>query len=331
MSAWLNTSQNRGGLLNSTETDERPTEHAHKFLTAAQKRKVAAITGDVNSNADACIAYAVFTTPEEARKVISAADGTVFRERTLRVDAVRTPAGEGEMTVDDKKQKAEEERRTCFIGGLEFTETEEKLRAFVEATLIKERGEPDDDERWVQRVRIVRDKDTGLGKGFAYIMFQVRLPALLSPRLIEKEYRIATASTSCSLSNPLSSSSRNASCAYNAARVRPRSRPTRHDPPNSPPLENSASSTPSCPNRYSRRRSSAIRRRRGRWRSSSKVSARRSEGCVSSSCFRSLVLTRAQAIKSTDEDRKARRAAKKQDKVARERKERKRAARSAKA
>ena len=77
----------------------------------------------------------------------------------------------------ENKENADEDRRTCFIGGLDFAESEEKLRTWVETTLTKERGEPDaDDEletRWVERVRIVRDKATGLGKGFAYVLLKV--------------------------------------------------------------------------------------------------------------------------------------------------------------
>jgi nucleolar protein 12 len=187
----------RGQLLGSTAADEddaaaKALEHQHKFLTAAQKRKVAAITGDVNINGESCLAYVVINDADRARALITAADGSIFMGRTLRVDTVRPPGAKKgdaptETTAEEKKRLAEEERRTCFVGGLDFAETEEGLRKWVEAKLTEERGEAeaDDEEdipsggiRWVQRVRIVRDKATGLGKGFAYVLLRVRrLPA----------------------------------------------------------------------------------------------------------------------------------------------------------
>ena len=92
-------------------------------------------------------------------------------------------------------------KATLFVGNLEFTSKEEDLRAFFESVVVAERGKPgekgDDDESdseseeedegkkdkprtWVKRVRIIRDKDTQLGKGFAYVQFVV---STTSPRL----------------------------------------------------------------------------------------------------------------------------------------------------
>ena len=90
-------------------------------------------------------------------------------------------------------------KATLFGGNLEVTSKEEDLRAFFESVVVAERGMPGeksgDDESdsesdqeeegkkdkprtWVKRVRIIRDKDTQLGKGFAYVQFVVSTTSL---------------------------------------------------------------------------------------------------------------------------------------------------------
>ena len=95
-------------------------------------------------------------------------------------------------------------RRSIFVGGLDFQTKEEDLRAFFEKLVAAERDgdeaevedeeKSDDDEgddkapatkkskaststssQWVTHVRIIRDKDTQLGKGIAYVEFKVSL------------------------------------------------------------------------------------------------------------------------------------------------------------
>ncbi|KAI1790154.1 hypothetical protein LXA43DRAFT_1017651 [Ganoderma leucocontextum] len=134
-------------------------------------------------------------------------DGSVFLGRTLRMDVVKKGArptdggsGEGEQKVGGAGEKAMagDPKATLFVGNLEFTSKEEDLRAFFESVVTEEMGKPggkassgsDDEEdeesdreegdesdsrdtlgAWVKRVRIIRDKDTQLGKGFAYVQF----------------------------------------------------------------------------------------------------------------------------------------------------------------
>jgi nucleolar protein 12 len=116
---------------------------------------------------------------EATRTAVSLGNGSTFMERTIRVDYVKAP--NASTTSDDSDPK-----RTVFVGNLDFASKEEDLRVFFEGVVSSEIGPPPTSEtstdgtssaapRWVTRVRIVRDKDTQLGKGFAYVQFRVSL------------------------------------------------------------------------------------------------------------------------------------------------------------
>lgn len=226
-----------------------------KFLTAAQKKKIGFIKGQVHEKASTCIAYIVWdtaspnakpnsshsssndntttatttsktTTPQEiASLVVKHGNNTTFENFTLRVDYV-TKGNEGGNGKDhqgtktgpstnedensnsnnnktnrelaiEQKLKLEEEKRTLYIGSLDFEEKEEAIRELCERLMVEERGKPVNEQHvngtdggekgnvnhragdgpsssWVERVRLVRDPETGLGKGFAYVMFKDR-------------------------------------------------------------------------------------------------------------------------------------------------------------
>jgi nucleolar protein 12 len=142
---------------------------------------------------DTVTAYVLFAyggelAPEEtARTAVDALDNSLFMGRTLRAD---TLLGDG---VGDPK-------RTIFVGSLDFASHEEDLRTFFEGVVSAERGprgtvadsssdeEADADghaakpKTWVTRVRIIRDKDTLLGKGIAYVQFAVSNYIFTRPR-----------------------------------------------------------------------------------------------------------------------------------------------------
>ena len=200
------------------EADDAAAVPEKKFLTTAEKKRVAFIKSEIHSGVDSVNAYIVFAHPvpddgtrsanlpspskamdpyEAAKLAAERCDGTTFLERTIRVDVVKKGAGEvaargGVMDGDVK--------RTLFVGSLDFASKEEDLRVFFEALVSAERGPPpateededeeDEDEEsagqataqansWVKRVRIIRDKDTLLGKGFAYVQFAVCSSALI--------------------------------------------------------------------------------------------------------------------------------------------------------
>lgn len=197
----------RGGFRAREDDDDvgpsRSSNGRVQPLTDAQKRKVALIRGELNDGKKACNAYLVIAALPESldaravvRAVVEAANNSVFEGFTIHADYVRPRSAAALLAAAQMAAKPNENltdvprnsdgfqvapadaRRTVFIGGLDFAESEENVRAAVEACLVRERGELPADERYVQNVRVVRDPSSGLGKGFCYVLLQVRL----SPR-----------------------------------------------------------------------------------------------------------------------------------------------------
>ncbi|KAL2824503.1 hypothetical protein BDW59DRAFT_147439 [Aspergillus cavernicola] len=121
-------------------------------------------------------AYAVYSTPQAAKKAVTALNGSTVLERHLRVDSVAHPA-----KVDHK--------RCVFVGNLDFIDNE---TATEDGEKKKKKRAPADVEEglWrtfnaqtkgtksstpgrgnVESVRVVRDRSTRVGKGFAYVQF----------------------------------------------------------------------------------------------------------------------------------------------------------------
>lgn len=175
-----------------------------KYLTPEEKKRVAFIKHDFHDGVDVVTAYVVFAHPpppetltrasnvpapapvldpyDAARLAVEKCDGSLFYEKTIRVDHVKAKSS---STVSG------DPKLSVFVGNLDFASKEEDLRVFFEGLVKAERGSPpvnddgddSDDEtatsaRWVTRVRVVRDKDTQLGKGFAYVQFAVSPPPL---------------------------------------------------------------------------------------------------------------------------------------------------------
>ncbi|KAF9013161.1 hypothetical protein BDQ17DRAFT_1404729 [Cyathus striatus] len=177
-----------------------------KFLSKNQKKKIAFISQEFHSSADSVNAYIVFAHPvpvelqnrapnvpppkevmdpyDAALEAVEKGDGTIFMERLIRVDLV----GKSAAGKEEKKPTGVEPdpKLSIFVGNLDFASKEEDLRVFFEGVVSAELGPPPEAKEvesedgvkkpktWVTRVRIVRDRDTQLGKGFAYIQFADR-------------------------------------------------------------------------------------------------------------------------------------------------------------
>lgn len=152
-------------------------------------------------------AYAVYTTVQAARKAPAALNGTMVLDRHLRVDSIAHPA-----EIDNK--------RCVFVGNLDFVDQE--VAGEDENGKKKKPRKPSDIEEglWrvfnahtgdtkdkkavkknVEFVRVIRDQNTRVGKGFAYVQFydgtSVEQALVLNeknfPPLLPRKIRVARA------------------------------------------------------------------------------------------------------------------------------------------
>jgi nucleolar protein 12 len=114
--------------------------------------------------------------PYEAAEKCLAANGSTVLSRTIRVDAVTTTSHD--VVPASAKREAwvpvnTDPKKSIFIGGLDYAAKEEDVRALFETLVTGEKGEREG--KWVESVRIIRDKETQLGKGFGYVHFVVSI------------------------------------------------------------------------------------------------------------------------------------------------------------
>jgi nucleolar protein 12 len=139
------------------------------YSTAAKPKKAAFVLKELHdATTKSTNAYAVYSTPLAAREAVKKLNATKVLDRHIRVDGVAHP-----QPVDHK--------RCIFVGNLGFVDDES---AMIAADGEKRRAKaPSDIEEglWrefgklgrVESVRVVRDPITRVGKGFAYVQFQV--------------------------------------------------------------------------------------------------------------------------------------------------------------
>lgn len=148
----------------------------------------------MDSTAKSTNAYVVYTTPLAAREAVKRLNGTVVLDRHLLVDNVAHP------------RKADH-RRCVFVGNLGFVDDESQINAAKaenEDKKPRKSRQPSDIEEglWrqfskagqIESVRVVRDGTTRVGKGFAYVQFQVSTVNVTSlmPQLTRLDHRTKT-------------------------------------------------------------------------------------------------------------------------------------------
>lgn len=110
-------------------------------------RKAAFLNQKFHDKQQTVNAYIVYKSKDAAREALKL-NGAVILDRHIRVDSVAHPA-------------QHDAKRCVFIGNLDFEAQEESLwRHFAASGKI-------------ESVRIVRDSKTNVGKGFAYVQFEV--------------------------------------------------------------------------------------------------------------------------------------------------------------
>jgi len=104
----------------------------------------------------------VFKEAESVEKALGE-NGSEFEGKHIRVDRVGQ-----EVKADNK--------RSIFIGNVNFKATEEEVRTF-----FKDCGE-------IANVRLIRDKKVNVGKGFGYVLFKERSSVPLALQLNGTEF-----------------------------------------------------------------------------------------------------------------------------------------------
>ena len=146
------------------------------FATSAMPKKVAFAKQELmDATTQSTHAYVVYSTQLGAREAVKRLNGSMVLDRHLRVDGVAHPS-----PVDH--------RRCVFVGNLGFVDDDSLIKAAEDPDgdgkrpKRKKRPASDAEEGlWrhfktageVESVRVVRDKSTRVGKGFAYVQFKV--------------------------------------------------------------------------------------------------------------------------------------------------------------
>ena len=138
----------------SDNNDKKETSKKVKFLKKqySQKRKT-----------QNC--YAVYSTKEEAEKAAEQINGKEFLGFHLRAD------------WEVNKGKMRDIRNTIFVGNLPFTSEEEDVRELFSTV-----GE-------IKRVKLVRDTQTGMGKGIGYVTFVNKEDVVKGLNMIGDEFK----------------------------------------------------------------------------------------------------------------------------------------------
>ncbi|XP_061535312.1 RNA-binding protein 34 isoform X2 [Phycodurus eques] len=115
----------------------------------AMSRRVAAIKRQGHPLKQSINAYVVFKEPQGVAKALRRNGMAIEKDFIIRVDRVSA-----------ERAKSHDHKRSVFVGNLDFELKELALRRHFEECGV------------VEAVRLVRDRNTGLGKGFGYVLFE---------------------------------------------------------------------------------------------------------------------------------------------------------------
>eukprot|EP00112_Aurelia_sp_Birch-Aquarium-sp1_P006729 Seg1737.5 transcript_id=Seg1737.5/GoldUCD/mRNA.D3Y31 product="RNA-binding protein 34" protein_id=Seg1737.5/GoldUCD/D3Y31 len=132
------------------------------IANAKHSRKLAIVKKELHPERNNMNAYVVFKDKENAEKALES-KGAEFKGLHIRVDI----AGHKEM----------DNKLSVFIGNLPFNVQEEEIRE-----LFSQCGEVDD-------VRLIRDKSSGIGKGFGYVRFKNKESVMFAMKMKNSELR----------------------------------------------------------------------------------------------------------------------------------------------
>ena len=125
-------------------------------------RKLAIVKRELHPERNNMNAYVVFKEKENAERALES-KGAEFKGMHIRVDIA------GHKETDNKL--------SAFIGNLPFNIQEEEIREH-----FTQCGEVDD-------VRLIRDKSSGIGKGFGYVRFKNRESVMFAMKMNKSELR----------------------------------------------------------------------------------------------------------------------------------------------
>lgn len=191
----------RRGQDSDDDDEQNGKKDGKVFFKPGEKRRVAFYNQEFHKDVATANAYVVFAhpapdRPTNVRPIMNPYEAVetllqqatslpTFQDRHLRLDSVRptlesisaAAAAEGKSTLPARRQvwtAGKDVKCSLFVGNVDFNATEEDLRLFFEGLVEKERGKLEAGQApYVEGVRIVRDRETQMAKGFAYVAFKV--------------------------------------------------------------------------------------------------------------------------------------------------------------
>lgn len=128
-------------------------------------RKAAVISGQINEKRTSQNAYVVFEEVESAKAAL-VYNMTEFQGKHIRVDMATAPRKDSKPDVDNASEF--DRTRSLFVGNVPFDVEEEDLyKVFAN----------ENPELSVEAIRVPRDPQTGISKGFGFVLFKSKAGA----------------------------------------------------------------------------------------------------------------------------------------------------------